>query len=76
MIYQIRVKGVLDKTWSNWLGNVDICAEHSAKDGLVTTMTVELMDQAALFGILDHIRDMNLTLISVNRQGEDAVWDQ
>lgn len=68
MVYQIRIKGALDDSWSNWLGNVDIRMEQ-AGDGVITTLTVDLTDQAALFGILDHVRDINLPLVSVNQLG-------
>ena len=66
MVYQIKIKGVLDQSWSDWLGNVDIRTEPAEENGVITTLTVDLIDQAALFGILDHIRDMNLKLVSVN----------
>jgi hypothetical protein len=66
MLYQIKIKGTLDKTWSNWLGNVEIRTEQAEGEDVITTLSVDLIDQAALFGILDHIRDLNLTLLSVN----------
>ena len=65
MVYQIRIKGVLDQTWSNWLGNVGIQTNQMEDGGVITTLTVDLMDQSALFGILDHIRDLNMLLVSV-----------
>ncbi|RPI22919.1 MAG: hypothetical protein EHM70_23185 [Chloroflexota bacterium] len=71
MVYKIKIKGELDKTWSLWLGNVDIRTEQTEDNGVITTLTVELIDQSALFGILDHIRDLNLLLVSVNQLGED-----
>jgi hypothetical protein len=67
MIYQIKISGALDQTWSNWLGNVEMRTEQTEEKGVITTLTVDLIDQAALFGILDHIRDLNLTLVSVNQ---------
>jgi hypothetical protein len=70
MVYQIKIKGALDQTWSNWLGNVDIRTEQAEEGGLITIVSVDLIDQSALFGILDHIRDLNLALVSVNPQGE------
>jgi len=70
MVYQIKINGALDQTWSNWLGNVDIRTSQTDDDGVITTLSVDLVDQAALFGILDHIRDLNLKLVSVNRHGE------
>jgi hypothetical protein len=64
MIYEIKVKNELDKNWSDWLGGAEITSELG--DGcVITTLRVEAADQPALFGILDRIRDYNLTLISV-----------
>lgn len=64
MKYQIKVAGVLDESWSDWLGSVEIfCDEENAS--LVTINCDEVPDQPALFGILDRIRDLNLSLISV-----------
>lgn len=70
MVYQIRIKGILDNSWSDWLGNVDIHTEQVDKDCVITSLIVDLTDQASLFGILDHIRDLNLTLLSVHQPGE------
>lgn len=66
MRYQIKIKGVLDQSWSNWLGDVDIQTEPVENGVVVTTLQGELIDQATLFGILDRIRDLNLVLVSVN----------
>jgi hypothetical protein len=65
MLYQIKVKGALDKSWSDWLGNVKIVSEGQEDGSELTMMTVDVTDQPALFGILDRIRDLNLSLISV-----------
>lgn len=64
MKYQITVAGVLDEDWSDWLGRVEICRDEE-NASLVTILCGEIPDQPALFGILDHIRDLNLILISV-----------
>jgi hypothetical protein len=65
MNYQIRVKGKLDKSWSDWLGNARIESELEEDRTVITTLTVTVIDQPALFGILDRFRDMNLLPISV-----------
>ena len=75
MVYQIKIGGALDQTWSNWLGNVNIHPERTEDGGVITTLMVDLSDQAALFGILDHIRDLNLTLLSVNQLGGEPIED-
>jgi hypothetical protein len=60
--YQIRIKGHLDDHWSECLGGLTI-AQHP--DG-TTTLTGEIVDRAALYGLLNKIKDMGLSLISVN----------
>lgn len=67
MIYQIKVAGELDKSWSNWLGNIQVISENQEDGTVFTTITVYAADQSALFGILDCIRDLNICLISVTR---------
>jgi hypothetical protein len=66
MVYLIKVSGVLDESWSSWLDNTLICIEE--ENGVpVTIIRGDVPDQPALFGILDRIRDLNLTLISVEQ---------
>jgi hypothetical protein len=61
-IYQIRVRGILDRKWSDWFGGMDI----NTHDNGDTLMTGPVVDQAALHGLLHKIRDMGLPLLSVN----------
>jgi hypothetical protein len=67
MVYQIKVRGKLDKSWSDWLYDAKIVSELEEGNNVITTLTVVVIDQSALFGILDRIRDMNLLPISVER---------
>ena len=59
-IYQIRVEGQLDDSWSDWFAGMAV----SFKDG-VSTLVGPVADQAELRGILTKIWDLNLTLMSV-----------
>ncbi len=64
MRYQIKVKGTLDESWTDWFGEVEIT--HGEENHiLISVICGEVPDQPALFGILDRIRDLNLPLISV-----------
>ncbi len=64
MKYQITVRGVLDESWSNWLGQPEITS--TVWEGMeVTTIQIDLPDQPALLGLLNRLADMNLFLISV-----------
>ena len=58
---QIRVKGLLDETWKDWFDGMDI--RHQGDD---TILLGNIKYEAFLHGILNLIRDLNLTLISVN----------
>ncbi len=60
-IYQIKVRGRLDKSWSDWFDRMAITQEGSDN----TTLTGPIVDQAALRGILCKIWDLNLKLVSV-----------
>ena len=62
-IYQIRVEGHLDASWSNWFNGLELTCR---KDG-TTNLLGSIPDQAALHGLLTKIRDLGLPLISVNR---------
>lgn len=65
MIYQIRIQGKLDESWSDWLDGMEILFEGCSDGPDVTTITGTLVDQAALHGVLNRIRDLNLLLLSV-----------
>jgi hypothetical protein len=73
MIYQIKVQGELDQSWSDWLGEVEITAERAEDGSMITTLMVDAADQPALFGVLDHLRDLNFVLIQVSRVGERSI---
>ncbi len=65
-MYQIRVKGRLDPTWSDWFDGFSIT---SLEDETILIGTVP--DQAALLGILAKIDDLGLILVFVNEIVEE-----
>ena len=62
MVYQIRVEGHLDHQWADWFDGLTINLEDNGE----MLLTGPVVDQAALFGLLKKVRDLGLTLISVN----------
>ena len=60
--YRIRVKGYLDPKWSDWFEQMAITTQ-----GGDTILSGPVTDQAALHGLLIRIRDLNLTLLSIER---------
>jgi len=65
--YEIRLKGRLDTGWSEWLGGMSFT---HASDG-TTVLAGPVADQAALHGLLQKLRDLGVTLISVNEDEID-----
>ena len=65
MIYQIKVGGRVDSSWSDWFDEMDIFSETGHTAGTVTIFTGTVEDQATLRGILNHLWDLNLTILSV-----------
>jgi hypothetical protein len=63
--YAIRVEGLLDDHWSQWLDGMTVTHE----EGRVTRLEGPLTDQAALYGMLNKLRDLRLTLLTVQRLG-------
>jgi hypothetical protein len=61
-VYQLRVKGHLPPAWAEEFCGMTLNCES---DGC-TCLTGELPDQAALYGLLMRLRDLGMTLISVN----------
>jgi hypothetical protein len=59
--YEIRVGGHLDERWSEWFAGLKL----TSLEGDGTLLSGLLPDQAAIYGVLERMRDLNLTLISV-----------
>ncbi len=70
LLYQIRVQGCVGSAWAEWFGGLTI-----RQVGHESIITGEVRDQAALFGLLNQVRDLGLTLIAVNRLELEADRD-
>ncbi len=61
--YEIRLKGHLDDRCAEWVEGLTITLEENGD----TLLTGPVVDQAALHGLLRKVRDLGLSLVSVNR---------
>jgi len=61
--YEICVKGHLDDDWAEWFD--DFTLSHLPEG--VTMLVGPVVDQAALHGLLNKIRNLGLVLISANQ---------
>lgn len=64
-IYEIRIQGYLEESWSDRLGGMAILRSENESGVSITTLHGELLDQTALFGVLNAIYDMRLPVLSV-----------
>ena len=65
--YQIRVQGRLDERWAHWFDGMSITSEQAKDGSTVTVLTGSVTDQAALYGLINRMRDLGLPLVSVGR---------
>lgn len=61
--YEIIVAEQIDERWVKWFGDLEIMHAQNGE----TVFRGMMADQPALFGVLGKIRDLGLTLISVQR---------
>ena len=62
-VYEIRMEGQLTDRWSGWFDGMVVQSDPCGE----TTLRGPLADQAALFGVLARIHNLNLVLISITR---------
>jgi hypothetical protein len=65
--YEIRIKGHLDSRWAAWFDGLSLTNES---DG-TSVIQGQVVDQAALHGLLQKVRDVGLPLISVTQVQPD-----
>lgn len=63
-LYQIKVPGKLDASWSDWVGEMSVSV-RSDETGLPVTFLTGTFDQAALQGFLRRLYSLGIPLISV-----------
>ena len=59
--YKIRVKGHLEERWSEWFDGLEITNLQNGE----AVLSGEIVDLAALHGMLAKVRDLGLPLIAV-----------
>ena len=65
--YEIRLQGHLGSRWTAWFDGLSLTREA---DG-TTLIAGPVLDQAALHGLLDKVRDLGLPLVSVTQVDAD-----
>jgi hypothetical protein len=72
-IYELRVKGHLPPHWSDWLEGLTVTHDSHGE----TVLCGPVRDQAALYGLMMKVRDLGLTLVSLNQvEGEAPAMEE
>jgi len=65
--YEIRLQGRLDARWATWFDGLSLTHDGAGN----TVVRGVVVDQAALHGLLQKVRDVGLPLVSVTRIAPD-----
>jgi hypothetical protein len=65
--YEIRLEGHLDDRWAAWFDGLSLTQESDGS----TVIHGSVVDQAALHGLLQKVRDLGLPLVSVRHADSD-----
>jgi hypothetical protein len=65
--YEIHIKGHLSTGWSDWFDGLTV----TNLEGEEALISGALPDQAALYGVLNRMYTLNLTLLEVRRVARD-----
>ena len=64
--YEIRIRGALHPRWATWFDGLTVTAGPEG----TTVLSGRVVDQAALHGLLQRVRDLGIPLVSVTRLDE------
>ena len=68
-VYDLRISGRLGEASLTWFEDMNVTVDESSSP-VQTIISGPMRDQAALYGLISRIRDLGLTLLSVNRVEE------
>ena len=65
--YRIRIKGILDSSFADWLGEISLIPQENNE----TLLIGKFADQAALRGLLDQLWNLNFTILYLERMDNE-----
>ena len=74
--YQIQIRGHLDQRWEVNFPDYTISHLFSQDGQALTLMVGEASDQSALYGVISHLRNLGVELISVSPQSVEENPDK
>ena len=69
-VYELRISGHLGQPTLAWFEDLNVTVDRTTSPSQ-TVISGPMRDQAALYGLISRIRDLGLTLLSVNRVAQE-----
>ncbi len=69
-VYELRISGRLGQATQTWFEDMTVAVDESTTP-VQTIILGPMRDEAALYGLISRIRDLGLTLLSVNQVAEE-----
>lgn len=66
--YEVRVRGRLAPRWAAWFDGMSLSSEEEG----ITVIRAPVIDQAALHGLLQKLRDVGIPLVSLTELPSDT----
>lgn len=63
---RIQIKGILDPSWADWFGEMEIKLDRTGD----TILTGNLTDKSAVYGVVSRLSSLGITLVSMTCQEE------
>lgn len=64
---EVRIAGCLDPKWTEWFEGLEIDQTTQGE----TVITGEVVDQAALYGLIGKLRDLGVRLLAISYEGKN-----
>jgi hypothetical protein len=74
-VYHIKIRGYLDDNWANHLGGMAIQHKTATDETPITALQGTMVDQAALFGVLNSLYGLGFPILSVQCTPESRQLD-
>jgi hypothetical protein len=65
---EVRIKGHIDRVWSDWLGSLAITYTEQGD----TILRGQIRDQSALYGLLEKLSKIGMQLLSFTFSGANT----
>jgi hypothetical protein len=68
--YEIELTGQISQRWLDWFGNMTLLTLKKDERTCLSTVSIKVVDQAALLGVLQKLHNLGFSLVEVRLMNE------